>query len=167
MKPPHAVLAFALLLGCGTVDRHGAGAGSTESVRRPAEPTEAASSMSDNRSGGLKPGISAKVSPNLLALYRAYEDAHRQGAAFRPSDPLVRVVDDRVIVDAAASGDVGALRADLVGLGMRNAVAFGRVVSGELPISAIPALESLQSLQLIRPASAGLSPGRGAMPAPQ
>jgi hypothetical protein len=47
---------------------------------------------------------------------------------------LVRLVDNRVVVDAVASGDVNALKADLESLGMQHAVAFGRIVSGQLPV---------------------------------
>jgi hypothetical protein len=52
-----------------------------------------------------------------------------------------------VVIDAVASGEVQALRADLVFLGMDDAVAFGRIVSGHLPIRAIPAIARLESLQ--------------------
>ena len=97
----------------------------------------------------------SKVTPELVALYdqySAYVASHRAGA-FRPADPLARVIDDRVVVDAVASGDAEVLKSDVVSLGMRNAVAFGRVVSGELPISAIPALNALPSLQFARAAA--------------
>ena len=79
---------------------------------------------------------------------------------FRSKDPLVRVVDDRVVVDAVASGDVNALKSDLISLGMQEAVAFGRIVSGQLPISAIPAMAALPSLNFARPASAFLQRDR-------
>jgi hypothetical protein len=97
----------------------------------------------------------SKVTPELVALYdqySAYVASHGAGA-FRPADPLVRGIDDRAVVDAVASGDAEVLKSDLVSLGMRNAVAFGRVVSGELPISAIPALNALPSLQFARAAA--------------
>jgi hypothetical protein len=66
---------------------------------------------------------------------------------------------DLVLIDAVASGDVEALRADLEALGMREAVAFGRMVSGRLPVSAISALDGLASLQSARLASATTNPG--------
>jgi hypothetical protein len=71
----------------------------------------------------------------------------------------VRVIDDRVLVDAVASDDVNALKADLVSLGMQQAVAFGRIVSGQLPISAIPAMAALPSLNFAR-ASAAMQRGQ-------
>src|SRR5262245_12365115 len=92
-----------------------------------------------------------KVSGDLLSLHESYEEARRRGADFRSDSPAVRVVDDRVVIDATATGDVAVLEADLVRLGLRGATSFGRVVSGELPITAIPALETLPSLTFARP----------------
>jgi Subtilase family len=59
-----------------------------------------------------------------------------------------------VAVDAVASGDVRALQADLEALGMPEAVAAGRLVSGQLPIAAIADMAALASLQFARPAYA-------------
>jgi hypothetical protein len=75
------------------------------------------------------------------------------GGGLQPANPAIRIVDDRVLIDAVASQDVNALKADLEALGMRDAVAFGRVVSGQLPIGAIDALNGLTTLQFARPAS--------------
>jgi len=99
-----------------------------------------------------KDGPVDKISPELLALYDAYVAAQRHGGPFIPTDPLVRIVDGRVIVDATASGNVGALETDLKALGMRETVSAGRIVSGQLPISAIRALANLQTLRFARAA---------------
>jgi len=100
-----------------------------------------------------KDGPMAKISPELLALYDAYLAAQRGGIPFSPNDPLVRLVDDRVIVDATASGNVAALETDLRALGMRGTVSAGRIVSGQLPILAIGALANLHSLRFVRAAA--------------
>jgi hypothetical protein len=100
----------------------------------------------------------SKIGPELISLYEqysAYVASHNAGT-FRSADPLVRVVDDRVVIDAVAADDVNVLRADLVALGMQQAVAFGRVVSGQLPISAIPAMANLPSLNFARAAAASM-----------
>src|SRR5262245_12514193 len=105
---------------------------------------------------GDKPGKMSRVSPELISLYDQYSSymkSHNAGA-FQPTDRLVRIVDDRVLVDAVASDDVDALKADLVSLGMQQAVAFGRIVSGQLPISAIPAMAALPSLNFVRASAA-------------
>ena len=110
---------------------------------------------------GDKPGKMFKVSPELISLYDQYSSymkPHNAGA-FQPTDRLVRVVDGRVLIDAVASDDVDALKADLMSLGMQQAVAFGRIVSGQLPISAIPAMAALPSLNFAR-ASASMQRGQ-------
>jgi len=98
----------------------------------------------------------SKVAAELAALYDEYSSylASHKAGVFRSADPLVRVIDDRVVVDAVASGDVNVLKADLMSLGMQQAVAFGRIVSGQLPISAILAMAALPSLNFARAASA-------------
>jgi len=94
----------------------------------------------------------SKVAPELIALhdeYSAYLASH-SARAFQSADPLVRVIEDRVVVDAVASGNVNIPKSDLISLGMQQPVAYGRIVSGQLPISAIPAMAALASLNLAR-----------------
>jgi hypothetical protein len=108
---------------------------------------------------------SAKIGADLLALHESYREARQRGVDFRSDNPLLRVVDDRVVIDATAAGDARALEADLVALGMRHAAVFGRIVSGELPIAAIRTLETLASLAFARPATVqGRSRGQSEMP---
>src|SRR5262245_37195603 len=103
-----------------------------------------------------KDGPMAKLTHSLAVLHEQYTAhmARRSAVSFRSDDPLVRVVADRVVVDAIASGDVDTLKSDLMFLGMDDAVAFGRTVSGHLPIWAIPAASALASLQFAQPAVA-------------
>jgi hypothetical protein len=100
----------------------------------------------------------SKVAPELIALHDEYSSylASRSARPFQPADPLVRVIENRVVVDAVASGDVNLLKSDLISLGMQQAVAYGRIVSGQLPISAIPAVAALTSLQFARAAYASV-----------
>jgi hypothetical protein len=120
-----------------------------------------------------KEGPLAKVDHALAVVsdeYLAYL-AQGGGAAFTPSNPLLRVHEGRVGIDAVASGDVRILQADLEALGMQGAVAFGRIVSGQLPLAAINALAALASLQFAQPAYATtnvgpLSPGAPHAPIP-
>ena len=122
--------------------------------------TAACASPGTKWPGGGKTERMSKVAPELVALYDEYSAylASQKTGPFRPANPLVQVIDDRVVVDAVASGDVDALKSDLVSLGMREAVAFGRIVSGQLPISAIPAMTTLPSLNFAR-AAAGMVQG--------
>src|SRR5262245_54782632 len=103
-----------------------------------------------------KGGSMAKLTHSLTLLHahHAARSAQRSAAPFSSNDPLVTLVNDRVVVDAVASGDVNVLKADLEFLGMQRAVSFGRVVSGELPIAAIPAAAGLASLRFAQSAAA-------------
>jgi Subtilase family len=108
-----------------------------------------------------KEGPLAKVDHALAAVYDEQEAylAQGGGTAFTSSNPLLRIIDGRVVVDAVASGDVHALQADLEALGMQGAVVFGRIVSGQLPIAAIEDMAALASLQFARPAYATTNVG--------
>lgn len=103
--------------------------------------------------GGPKDG---KVSPALQALHaeHAAHQAASRGVPFRSRDRLARVVGDRVVITAAADGDPRDLEAALVALGMRNSAVAGRLVSGELPIDAVPALAKIPGLRVARPSYA-------------
>ncbi len=107
------------------------------------------------RDGG-KDGLVAKVSRDLAVLYDEYVSYVERGSGetFQPSNPLLRVIDERVVIDAVASGDTGALQSDLEDLGMKKAAAFGRMVSGQLPVLAIDDIAALDTLKFARPAYA-------------
>lgn len=94
----------------------------------------------------------SKVGAALSALHEEYLAHERlgDGTVFVPKDPTLRIVEDRVVIDAVASGETNDLRGDLESLGMRRAASFGRVVSGQLPIIAIADLDALESLQFAR-----------------
>jgi hypothetical protein len=99
----------------------------------------------------------SKLSPELNALYEEYSAA-KSPADFHSQNTMIRVIGDRVLIDAVASADVADLKSDLTTLGMKDAVAFGRMISGQLPISALPALVNLPSLQFAR-AAGGITRG--------
>lgn len=118
---------------------------------------------------GGKKSPSAKADHDLAALYSEYMTFVQGGrvGAFKPSNPHIRVIDGRVVIDAVASGQGKDLLADLQALGMQEGATFGRLVSGQLPIGAIYDLNGLESLKFARPAYAithGKSPrGTGAV----
>jgi hypothetical protein len=93
-----------------------------------------------------------KVGPELRSLYEEYLAARESGRPFVVADPSINIVEERVIIDAVATNSVEGLKADLVALGMRNAVAAGRIVSGQLPIREIPKMASLSTLRFARAA---------------
>ena len=100
--------------------------------------------------------MSSKISPELLALYQEYSskrDSKGQEPLSTKGVP-VRITDGYVLIDAVASGDVDTLKADLIAMGLRDAVSFERVVSGQLPITSIPSLGELSSLRFARASAA-------------
>jgi subtilisin family serine protease len=106
-------------------------------------------------------GAAGKAGRALLAIHHDYEDhleaAQRRGAGlsgFRSADRLARISGGHVTIDAVAKGDPGVLATELRRLGLEGGAVFGRVVSGLLPIAAIPALQSLGPLGFARPAYA-------------
>lgn len=113
---------------------------------------------SERQPGASKAEWRTKLGAELITLYDEYSSyigSGKQGV-FKSNNSLVRVVDDRVIIDAVASVDANALKTDLETLGMRQAVSFGRIVSGQLPIRAIPSMAELSSLNFARAATAVL-----------
>ena len=103
----------------------------------------------------------AKVGPELQRLYETYRAAQTTGSPFVSTDPLVRVADGRVVIDAVASEDVEVLKKDLVALGLEHPASAGRIVSGYLPVSAIPAMAALPSLRFARAAMSATHGGGG------
>jgi hypothetical protein len=94
----------------------------------------------------------ARVGPELRALYQAHLAARESGRPLVVTDPWIRVVEDRVTIDAVAADGVDELKASLVALGMRSAVSAGRIVSGQLPIAQIRAMAGLPGLGFARAA---------------
>jgi Subtilase family len=113
-------------------------------------------SVSSAKAQTGKGGPMAKLTHSLVFLHEQYVAQLRQRSAvpFSSNDSLVTLVNDRVVVDAVASGDVNVLKADLGSLGMQQAVAFGRILSGQLPIAAVPAAAKLASLKFAQSAAA-------------
>ena len=99
---------------------------------------------------------SSKVGTVLSELYEEFRSHERlgDGTVFASNSPILRIVEDRVVIDAVASGETDALRRDLEALGMQKAASFGRMVSGQLPIRAIADVDALDSLQFARTAGA-------------
>lgn len=99
----------------------------------------------------------SKVSGSLLNLHEKYQGYQEQksvqklSTVFNPPNSRMVITADTVVFDAAASGDPEVLANDLKALGALDVTVFGRMVSGRLPLSAIPALKNLPSLQLVRP----------------
>jgi hypothetical protein len=103
--------------------------------------------------GAVSESVMAKVGAELQALHDAYLIAQKMGTPLTSPSPWIQLVDGRVVIDAVAAGDVADLRADLLALGMQHVASAGRIVSGQLPIPAIPAMAALPSLRFARAAT--------------
>ncbi|MFQ5569380.1 MAG: S8 family serine peptidase, partial [Rhodothermales bacterium] len=94
------------------------------------------------------------IDPQLLGLQNEFDGFAGTPDAFISRNPMLRLANGHVVIDAAASGDAETLKNDLEQLGLRQGKTFGRMVSGWLPIEAIDDLAGLSSLRLIRPSGA-------------
>ena len=107
-------------------------------------------------------GAMTKMDQSLIAVHEqqregvAARSLHVEEAPLLSAASLAQVVDGKVLIDAVASGQTADLLADLEALGLERGSAFGRVVSGWLPVGALEQAAELGSLQLAR-ASASLS----------
>lgn len=107
-----------------------------------------------------KDGVMVKVGFDLAMLYHEHRDFRQRGGAavlkrkFQSSRKLVRLKDEKVVIDAVAAGDVDELVSELEALGMENTAVFGRVVSGWLPVAALEQASQLGALKLARSAYA-------------
>ncbi len=99
-----------------------------------------------------KNGPMARLGLELVELLFEHR-AHRARTPARPFvsvNPLARVRDGSVVIDAVASGDAYALRDALVALGLQHPAVYGRYVSGLLPISSLDVAAGLAGLRLAR-----------------
>ncbi len=113
-----------------------------------------------------------KVSASLLGLTKASPTARSLAAPAAAASPLeatndIQVFDGYVVIQAlATTASAKQLLADLQAKGLRDGKAYGAVVSGLFPISRLATLESVPSLQLVRPAykpavNAGITTSQG------
>lgn len=98
----------------------------------------------------------SKMGGGLAQLYHARQMHKASGG--KPSriskDPLLPAQNGYVTIDAIADRDAAALLQELKQLGLKNGARAGRVVSGRLPIAAIPEAAALTDLRFARPARA-------------
>jgi hypothetical protein len=92
------------------------------------------------------------VGMDLTFLYFKYRAAraHSDSATFDPPGDL-RVSGGRVLVEATATEDAEALRAQLEQLGLQGGATAAPLVSGRLPIEVLPEAARLESLRGMRP----------------
>ena len=158
---PHLVgLAFALSIGA---TAHGAdlsqlnpGAAPDGSTNRRALESFAGPDLLQGKSGPT-----ARIGLDLTQLYFEHQThlARTPGLKFTSANPLVRLRQQDVVIDAVAADDPNVLRDELVALGMTHPAVYGRYVSGLMPIRALGAAAGLGKLRLARPAYARVHSG--------
>jgi subtilisin family serine protease len=118
-------------------------------------------SLPSKGSRPLKPKDAlARIGPDLKQLF----EEHRAVASlmtariqspfrFLPSNRMMPyTADGTVVIDASAEEDPAALLRDLKRLGLQDGAIWGRLVSGRLPVMALPAAAQLPSLRTAYPA---------------
>lgn len=116
-----------------------------------------------------KDGPLAKIGLDLALLYYEYQAHVDDGGApedFQPRTVTAPVDSGFVTVDATVEETARTLREDLEALGLKRVAAAKRMVSGRLPIKAIPDMAALASLRSARPARA-VTQSETPAPAPQ
>ncbi len=110
--------------------------------------------------------LAGRLGTALTDLFREFEafaerfPLPRGRPAFDPGERVRAAPGERVAIDAtAADGDAPALLARLEALGLNDGAAFGSVVSGTVPIAALPLVAALPGLAAARPARAALAVG--------
>lgn len=93
----------------------------------------------------------------LYDEYLAYKEESKffaKIAKFEPKTPLYRIEGDMVVIDAVAVNDAPILKEHLELLGMKQAVIYGNMVSGLMPIEAVKNMDALENLRFARPSYA-------------
>ena len=114
-----------------------------------------------------KKGPLAKVGFDLALLREEYREhiAVQTLTPFKPSNFLLHVSDNQVVVDVVAHGDAASIEMDLKALGMQITGKAGAIVSGLLPITSIEAVAAIENIRFVRPAmwttNVGLTTSQG------
>ncbi|MCZ6742268.1 MAG: hypothetical protein O7D27_08940, partial [Alphaproteobacteria bacterium] len=85
----------------------------------------------------------------VFSEFQAHRGLGRASELFKPSNTSLQHGRGRIVVDAVAVGDAGALLNDLRKMGLQKASRYGAVVSGWIPIGAVSRAVELQSLRSI------------------
>lgn len=102
---------------------------------------------------------STKLSPDLKKLSDQYGPHAKVAESVRKptssNDGLTKymqVKGNNVVIDVTVNEDLSSARAELKRLGFKETAAYGRIISGVIPISALPQLESASSIRFAKPA---------------
>ncbi|MBD2568872.1 S8 family serine peptidase [Anabaena lutea] len=101
-------------------------------------------------------GPLAKLSSDLATLFTGINPSSLQvnglTGGLVANQSSLQIIGDNIAIEATADSDPAQLLSDLQALGLQQVSAFGRVVSGLIPISELDKVAALSSLRLVRPA---------------
>src|SRR5258708_3695120 len=111
-----------------------------------------------NQQPGM-PKTSTTLSPDLKKLSDQYGPHAKVAASVKKPTPsndalakYMQIKGDKVVIDITVKEDLRTALAELQKLGFQETAVFGRVISGTIPISALPQLETTSSIRYAKPA---------------
>lgn len=118
------------------------------------------------RSGNLSKLNGGLAQLQRVVAARSLETQRGLAVTRATRNPLLKVIDGHVVIDAVAEpGQAAALRIELVSRGLQGATAFGNVVSGRLPVDALADIAATRTLRFVRPSvrtsNVGLTTSQG------
>ena len=111
----------------------------------------------------VKPTKTEKVDQVLIELHDQFirhKESGEDSERFEGTYPQVRIVNERVLVDAIAAKGTVELENELRRLGATNLSSYGRIVSCYLPIASIAQLAAIDNLQFARASRPTTRPSR-------
>lgn len=108
---------------------------------------------------GVDKDSASKISADLNALYKNHSpEARKAEAKANPGSSntglqnYIQIRGDNVLVDITVKEDNSKTKAELEKIGFKIYAAYGRVISGTMPIAAISQLEAITNIKFARPA---------------
>jgi hypothetical protein len=108
----------------------------------------AASTPEEQLVDEVKNGPLQKIGPWLANLYQEYQRSGNK-KAFATKNPVLKLSSGKVGVDLYAN-DPAALKTSLTAMGATNIRSLGRLVSAEVPVSALGQLAGLASAEVCK-----------------
>lgn len=107
----------------------------------------------------IPPKTSSKLSSDLKKLYddngaraKVVQSTKKPTLPDDAMNAYLQIKGDKVVVDVTVKGDPQATRTELQKLGFQVSATYGRVISGLMPISGLPLLESASTIRFAKPA---------------
>lgn len=107
----------------------------------------------------IPPKTSSKLSNDLKKLYedkgaraKVVQSTRKPSLPEDAMNAYLQIRGDKIVVDVTVKGDIQAARTELQKIGLECRASYGRVISGLMPISSLPQLESAATIRFAKPA---------------